>query len=218
MIKIGIYADSITRNRIKIAIIQYLKKININAEISHLSSKNEVLNIFNADNKYNIIIFKRKNELIYIKKISVNYRKEHVQVISGSFENPLINESLDELFFSNNGCGCPHGIYNINTKNTLRFVPHEDIEYFHCSSVESRVFLTNSESEQINQTTQKIKVELSEDYFAECARGYIVNLFNVRKIDKFNKELILNSGSKIPLSKKNYQKTIDILFKAIFGI
>jgi DNA-binding LytR/AlgR family response regulator len=218
MIKIGIYADSITRNRIKISIVQYLKEVNIKAEISYIKSKDEVINIFDTYNKYNIIIIKRKNKLIYTKKFAVNYGKKHVQIISGSLENPLSNENLSELFFSNNGCGCPHGIYSISTQNTLRFVSHEDIEYFHCSRAESMVFLTNSEAEQINQTTQKIKMELSEDYFVECARGYVVNLFNVKKIDKFNKFLILKSGKEIPLSKKNYQETINKLFKAIFGI
>jgi len=149
---------------------------------------------------------------------NIKCSKMHVQILSGSLENPLGNENLSELFFTNNECGCPHGIYSISTQNTLRFVYHEDIEYFHCSRAESMVFLTNNKTEQINQTTQKIKMELSEDYFVECARGYIVNLFNVRKIDKFNQLLILKSRSEIPLSKKNYHETINKFFKAIFGI
>ena len=64
------------------------------------------------------------------------------------------------------------------------------------------VFLANNETEKIKASTKKIKEELSEDYFVNNSRGYLVNLFNVKKIDRVNNEIIFKSGSRIPISRK----------------
>jgi len=63
-----------------------------------------------------------------------------------------------------------------------------------------------------------IKKQLTEDYFINCARGYIVNLFNIKKINKTNNEILLKSGKKIPISKNKFQHVFKIYIKAMNGI
>jgi len=218
MIKIGIYAESIDRKKIKKSITQYLNNTNVEAEINYTRTKDEVLSISNPDGNYNIMIICEGNKIKYIKKNSVNYGKKVVQLTSGVFEGALNNEILDEIILSTIGYGCPQGIYKINSKKMFRLIPHEDIEYFHCSKEESIVFLANNETEKIKASTKKIKEELSEDYFVNSSRGYLVNLFNVKKIDRVNNEIIFKSGSRIPISRKNFQNTIRTLIKTIYGI
>lgn len=217
MIKIGIYAESIDKKKIKKSITQYLNKISIESDINYMKTKDEVLSISNPASKYNIMIICENNEIKYIKKNSVNYKKKVVQLTSGVLDSALSDEILDEIILSANGYGCPHGIYKINDRKTFRLIPHEDIEYFHCSKEESMVFLTNNETEKIFHSAKSIKEELSEDYFINSSKGYLVNLFNVKKIDRVNNEIIFKSGRKIPISRKNFQNTIRMLIKAIYG-
>lgn len=130
----------------------------------------------------------------------------------------MTSEQLNEILFSNNGQDCPPDIYKINNRKTLRLIPHEDIEYFDWNKDKSLVHLTNNETEEIFQSTKEIKKELPGDYFAECARGYIVNLFNIKRIDKTNQEITLKSSKTIPLNRKLFQNLINNLIRFVYGI
>lgn len=217
MFNIGIYANSTERKEIKKTISQCLDEINVVAQISYIRNKSEILNIFNFDHKYNIIIVVEKSNLMYIKKSYTNYGKKVVNITSGFLEKPINNQTLEEILFSSNEYLCPHSIFEINNKKTFRLIPHEDIEYFHWSDGKTVVYLTNNETEEIPQTTKKIKEFLSEDYFAECTKGYLVNLFNLKKINKVNHEIILKSGAIIPISRKNFNNILLMIIKSVFG-
>ena len=131
MITIGIYADSIARKEINIAIIQYLKENHIEGNVSYLRKSHDILNIFDQISKYNIIIISKNNELTYIKRNSSHYVKKTLQLTSGLVDGPLNSENLGELIlseYSYNCYNCPHGSYKINTNKTIRLVPYKDIE------------------------------------------------------------------------------------------
>ena len=218
MITIGIYADSIARKVISIAVVQYLTENHIEGKVSYLRKSHEILNIFDQICKYNIIIINKNNELTYIKRNSSHYVKKSLQITSGLLVSPLNSENLGEIILSENSYNCPHGFYKIDTNKTMRLVPYKSIEYFHWSEGKSILYLTNNETEDISNSVKSIKTELSEDYFVECARGYIVNLYNVKKIDKIKQEITLKSENKIPISRKRFQHTFSMLIKAMYGM
>jgi len=219
MINIGIYADLVERNNIKTSIIKYLENANIEANINYIKTLDALFHdFFQLNNKYNIIITCAENKLKFIKINSVNYGKNVKKLTSGILEFPLSSESIDEMMLADNGHNCPHGIYEINSKKTFRLVPHEDIEYFYRSNGKTMVFMKNNETEEIFQTKKAIKKELAEDYFVDCAKGYIVNIFNIKKIDKINQIITLQSDNKIPISRKKFQYTFRMLIKAKCGI
>ncbi|MBP1925637.1 DNA-binding LytR/AlgR family response regulator [Sedimentibacter acidaminivorans] len=218
MITIGIYADSIDRKKISIAVIQFLKENQIEGKVSYIRKSHEILNVFDQHCKYNIIIISKNNELTYIKRNSSHYVKKSLQLTTGLLVSPLNSENLGEIIISENNYNCPHGFYKIDTNKTMRLVPYKDIEYFHWSEGKSILYLTNNETEDISNTVKRIKTELSEDYFVECARGYIVNLYNVKKIDKINQEITLKSENKIPINRKKFQHTFKMLIKDIYGM
>jgi len=133
-------------------------------------------------------------------------------------EFPLNSENLNEMMIADNGHNCPYGIFKVNTKKTLRLIPHEDIEYFYRSNGKTLVFLKNNETEEIFQSKKVIKKELSEDYFIDCAKGYIVNLYNIMKIDKTNQIITLQSGDIIPINRKKFQYVFREYIKTMCGI
>lgn len=219
MINIGIYADLIERNNIKASIKKYLKDTNLEANVNYIRTLDELLHdFFQLNNKYNIVMTCTEDKLMFIKINSVNYGKNVKKLTSGILEFPLSSEGIDEMMLADNGHNCPHGIYEINSKKTFRLVPHEDIEYFYRSKGKTMVFMRNNETEEIFQTKKAIKKGLAEDYFVDCAKGYIVNIFNIKKIDKTNQVITLQSGNKIPISRKKFQHTFRILIKAKCGI
>lgn len=161
---------------------------------------------------YYIIAYKK----FYIRR---NYVWKNVkQLTSGFLELPLNSENLDEMMLADNWHKCPHGIYEINSKKTFRLVLHEDIEYFYSSNGMTMIFLKNNETEEIFQSKKTIKKELAQDYFVDCEKGYIVNIFNIKKIDKANQIITMQSGEQIPINRRKFQHVFRILIKSKCGI
>ena len=222
MINIGIYANLVERNNIKTSITKYLENSKIEANINFIRTLNELFHdFFQLNSKYNIIITCEENKIKFVKINSIKYGNNNFDVKNltlGILEFPLSIESIDEMMLADNGQNCPHGIYEINSKKTFRLVPHEDIEYFYRSKGKTMIFMKNNETEEIFQTKKAIMKELAENYFVDCAKGYIVNIFNIKKIDKINQEITLQSGNKIPINRRKFQHTFRTLIKAKFGI
>jgi DNA-binding LytR/AlgR family response regulator len=78
--------------------------------------------------------------------------------------------------------------------------------------------LKGGETEEVNKSITKLKVELPEDYFAECTKGYIVNFYNVKKIDRVNHNLVMYSGYKIPISPRRYTDIVRKFMEVMFGM
>lgn len=80
------------------------------------------------------------------------------------------------------------------------------------------IFLKNNETEEIFQSKKTIKKELAQDYFVDCEKGYIVNIFNIKKIDKANQIITMQSGEQIPINRRKFQHVFRILIKSKCGI
>lgn len=219
MISIGIYSAPVERNNIKESITNYLNDNNIKYSISTITTTDELFHdFFQQNSKYNIIITYKENKLMYIKINSINYGKNVKQLTSGLLEFPLNNERLDEMMIADNGYNCPYGIFKVNTNKTFRLVPHEDIEYFYSSKGKTKIFLKNDETEEIKKSKKAIKKELTENYFVDCAKGYMVNLYNIKKIDKTNSIILMQSGDTIPINRKKFQHVFREYIKTMCGV
>ncbi|MFA9422747.1 MAG: LytTR family transcriptional regulator DNA-binding domain-containing protein [Sedimentibacter sp.] len=219
MLNIGILVDPKEKAILTEPIKNYFKQAKVKANIEYIKNYDVLFDtFFLKENGYNVVIIKSNDKFMYIKKISIDYDKNISEMISKPLEFPLDNEKLNELFFYSSKLNCPHGIYKINNKKTIRLVPYEDIDYFHSANKKRKLFLRNGEAEEIFQSNKMIKKQLTEDYFINCARGYIVNLFNIKKIDKINKEILLESGNRIPISKNKFQHVFKTYIKSMNGI
>ncbi len=56
------------------------------------------------------------------------------------------------------------------------------------------------------------------DFFVVCNKGYIINFYNVKKIDRVNHEFVMYSGHKIPISYKKYTDIVGLYIKVMFGL
>lgn len=219
MINIGILANAEERNKIEPQIINYLEEIKVKYNIDYIKNYKLLFKkFFSRENKYNIIIILGNDELTYMKRTSMDYDKNIAETTSGILVLPLDNEKLEEIILSSNNLVCPNGVYIITNRKTTRLVPYVDIEYFCSANNKITLFLRNGETEEIFQSNKMIKKQLTEDYFVTCAKGYIVNLFSIKKINKVNEEILLKSGNIIPISRKKFQHVLKIYIKIMSGI
>ena len=152
-------------------------------------------------------------------KTYYNFDKNYMHMVSGILELPLNIDSIDKKLFNNieSTYCCPYGIYNINNRTVFRKILHEDIEYIQRLNDKSVIFLRNGETEEINKSINKIKTELNEKYFIKCCKGYIVNIFNIEKVNKNTNTIELKSGIKIPLTRKNFQEFLKSYIFSVEG-
>lgn len=218
MLKIGICATPTERKKIKLSLSQYFKKANVDATINYIDNRNNIFNTLYFGYDYSLIIISDSKGLSYIKKISSDYDKKNMKLIYGFLEEPFDSDDCDEIILRSVGHLCPHGVFRVNNSKSFRLVLHENIEYFHWDGNKTILHLLNNETEEISLTIKKIYESLSEPYFVECFKGCIVNLFNIKKIDKVTKELVMKSGTRIPFSRKKYNVIVRSLIQAVYGL
>jgi len=80
------------------------------------------------------------------------------------------------------------------------------------------IFLKDNEKEEINESIKIFIIKLSKIYFANCIKGYIINLYNVKKIDRVNHQLVMKSGNKISISRYKFSDIIRLFIMVMFGI
>lgn len=220
MIKIGIYSNDLTQKKdIKKSMTQYFEDLNIESEISYIKTKSIVLkNITAKFMEFNILIINDGDKIIYIKRNNNSIVKKYDYQTIGWFDSPLNNEKIDEIIFREDNRNCPQGLYNLNTKKIIRAIDYEDIEYFQIINRKTIIYLTDNEVEDTNESFKSIKDKLSEEFFVDCVKGYIVNFYNIKKIDRVNHILIMKSGHKITIGKNNFKYIVRLYFRIIFGI
>ncbi len=75
-----------------------------------------------------------------------------------------------------------------------------------------------NETEIIYESTKSIKRKLPEEFFIDCIKGHIVNLYNIKKIDKLNYILTMKSGNKIQFCRANFKIITRMYFRIVFDI
>lgn len=220
MIKIGLYCGDIEQKKeIKANLNQYFDDLQIEAEIINLRTKTSVLNNVAAGYiDYNIILLCEEDRVTYFKKNIVNHFKSYSNITVGWLSMPFNIDKIEDIIFNEDYHGCPMGVYKLMTNKTIRAMQHGDISFFRWDGDKTVIYLKDNETEEVKQSIKKTKEELPEKYFTECIKGYIINLYNVKKIDKVNHEFVMYSGHKIPISPRKYTLMVSLFIQVIFGI
>ena len=220
MIKIGIYCkDSIQKKEIKNFLKEYFEDMEMESNISYIRTwKNVYNNLAAKFGDYNIMFVCDEGKITYIKRNAPSEFKNYTNITTGWTELPLSSEKIDDVITSKDYHNCPCKVFHLNTMKTIRAITHAEIEYCKKSDRKSVIVLKDNETEEINETLKSLKRKLPEDYFATCLGGYIINLYNIKKIDRANRKIIMNSGHTIPIAKSKNKAFLRIFFKVIFGI
>lgn len=220
MIKIGIFCrDRAHKKEIKSKLKQYFDDLHIEAEVTNIRTKMAALkNIDAAYIDYNIIMLCEDDRVTYFKKNLVNHFRNYSNITVGWLSTPISTDNIEEIMFNEDYHGCPIGVYKLINNKTIRAIPYSDINFFRWNGDKTIIYLKDYETEELKQSIKKIKSELPEKYFAECIKGYIINLYNVKKIDKTKHEFIMHSGHKIPVSSRKYRSIVRLYIEVMFGI
>lgn len=220
MIKIGFYTGNrAEKKELKNKLNDYFSDVNIEAEIIDLRTKTAVLKNIDAEYKdYNIIIQCNDGRVTYYKRNIVNHFKSYCNMTVGWLSMPLDPEKIEEIIFNEDYHSCPAGVYKLITNKIVRAVPYGDISFFRWNGDMTIVYLKDYETEEMRQSIKKVKSQLPERYFVESVKGYIINLYNVKKIDRANNQFIMYSGHKIPISPRKMKSLIRLYMDVMFGI
>ena len=220
MIKIGVYSkDSNQKKEIKRSLKQYFNELNIESEICCIRTKTRALeNLAVIYAEYNIVLLCEENRITYVKRNLVNYMKNYSSQTVGWTDIPVNNDKIDEIIINEDYHNCPHGVYGMNTRKTVRAISYSDIEYCQWMNGKTVIFLKDNETEEINESIKIFKTKLPEIYFVNCVKGYIINLYNVKKIDRVNHQLVMKSGNKISISRYKFSDIIRLYIIVMFGI
>ncbi len=164
-----------------------------------------------------IVIICDGDDIKYVRRSGTVYKNSH-QLDVGWFNGTLNNERIEEIIYSDDTKRCPQGIYKLCSKKVIRAIDYEDIEYFKWENGRTAIYLKDNEIEITIESVKSIKRKLPEDFFVDCISGHIVNLYNIKKIDKSNNILTMKSGNKIPFYKENLKIIIRWYFKIIFDL
>ncbi len=208
MLKIALHCNIQERKEIEPALTAYLTEKNISFEIYHVGSASKFLSDYFFQKDFQLLLICKNKGLSYIIKTYYNFDKNYMHTVSGVLELPLTSDSIEKELFNNieNTYICPYGVYNVSNKTVYHRILHEDIEYIKRVKDKSVIYLRNGDTEVTNKSINKIKKELNEKYFIICCKGYIVNMFNINKANKDTHSIELKSGTKIPLTKRNFQE------------
>lgn len=91
----------------------------------------------------------------------------------------------------------------------------KDILYIESTQHKSAIYLIDGRVEFWNRPLTSLQKELPPQTFCRCHNSYLINLSQVTLIVRY--EATLKDGSAIPVSKKNYGKTLDKYIQYIKG-
>jgi len=219
MLKIALHCDIQSRKQIETVLFQYMNGKNIPFEIYHVGSASKFISDYFFQKDFRLMLIYKNNSLSYIMKTYHNFDKNYMHMVSGILKFPLEIDNMEKELFVNieTTYRCPYGVYNVSTRAAFNRILHEDIEYIRRFKNKSVIYLGNGETEEIGKSISKIKKELNEKYFVKCCKGYIVNIFNIKKVNRDTHTIELKSGVVIPLTKRNFQEFLKAYILSIQG-
>ncbi len=220
MIKIGIYSMNLKQKKeVKNFVEQYFKNLDIETEISYIRTRNIILNNM-TDKKvdFNMMFWCDDEKISCIKRKAMSLLKNYSSLTLCWTELPLDDEKMDHIILDIDNMSCPHKIFPLSTKKILRAISYSDIEYVKKTNRKTVMVLKDNETEELSESIKSLKTKLPEDYFVDCLHGYIVNFYNIKKIDRAKRQIIMKSGQIIPITKSKTKKILRLFFKVIFGV
>ena len=221
MIKIGVYCQDPTHKKEIVNLLkQYFEDLKMEVNLISLRAKVTVLkNITKSFDDYNFVLFCEDDKIIYYKKNLMDHYKNLSNITIGWLNMPLSIDKIDGIILNNEDYhDCPRGIYMLENSKTIRPLLYGDISFCRWNGHKSMIYLKGDETEEVNKSIKKLKKEMPEIYFAESGKGYIINLYNVNKIDKTKHQFVMCTGQRIPISSKKFNSMVSLYIHVMFGI
>lgn len=204
MLKIALYGRLKDQKIIRDILTSPLMENNISFEFYDASNSPEFIKKYLFDNDFRLFIACLDNKTSYIIRSYSDANDSHL--IFGSMSFPPTPDEINEELLKNHDLSgtCPHGEYIIKKSNTKLKILHEDIEYINAENGKTIIHFKSGDTETVSKRMSNVANELNRKYFVKCSNGFMVNVFNVRKIHKVSKDtskIELVSGAEIPLAK-----------------
>jgi DNA-binding LytR/AlgR family response regulator len=128
----------------------------------------------------------------YVKKpLSLNKYKSRVQFV--------MNEYMSL-----------NGFFSFKQKQRLERIPCSEIEYFESNQRTVTVYLRNGKQYTFQAKLDDIQSKVAGINFVRCHQSYLVNMENVRQLDKVNKRFEMVSGDNVDISRRNMSEVQEV--------
>lgn len=125
------------------------------------------------------------------------------EILSGSlyqimkYDCEIIQKSKNQFFY-------------IKTKTQITKIPYSDITYFESNGRQAILHGMNSNNVYAFMAKlDDVLITLPKDIFCRCHQSMLVNLLNVKSLDKSMKQFKLNNGMEVDISKGHYKEVVD---------
>jgi two-component system LytT family response regulator len=89
----------------------------------------------------------------------------------------------------------------INTVDSLKLIRLSDVLYCQAEKSYCRIFLTSGENILVSQNMKNLSIQLGK-YFIKIGKSLVVNCRYIVQIDKKEKKVLLNNGTKLSYTTK----------------
>lgn len=109
------------------------------------------------------------------------------------------------------------GFFSFKQKQKLERIPCSEIEYFESSQRNATVYLRSGKRFTFPAKLDDIESKVPGTIFVRCHQSYLVNMENVRQLDKVNKQFQMVSGGIVDISRRNMSEVQEVFDTFIDG-
>jgi len=185
-----------------IQLAEQLIKENLNPEIIFTTAYND----------YALKAFRLSAIDYLLKPINEAHLGEAIQKIKK--QQPDYNEKKLQTFIDNYENKLPKTI-NIPTTSGYQFIKIETIMYIKADGSYTHIFTTNEKPITVSKNLKYFESALDGySMFIRVHRGYLINVYQMKKFDKQNRgEIIMNDGAIIDLARERRETFFKLLEK-----
>jgi len=117
------------------------------------------------------------------------------------YDCEIIQKSKNQFFY-------------IKTKTQITKIPYKEITYFESNGRQAILHgIDSNKAYAFMAKLDDVAVALPKDIFCRCHQSMLVNLLNVKVLDKSMKQFVLNNGMEVDISKGHYKDAVDTFEK-----
>lgn len=99
--------------------------------------------------------------------------------------------------------------FSFTEKQKIESIPYKEIECFESNQRSITLHLRNSQSYTFAAKLSDIESKVPQSNFIRCHQSYLVNMENIRLLDKINKQLHMTSGRRVDISRRSLSVAME---------
>lgn len=99
--------------------------------------------------------------------------------------------------------------FSFKQKMKFESIPYCEIECFESNQRNVSIYLRNSKINTFAAKLNDIESKVPNTRFVRCHQSYLVNMENIRLLDKVNKQFHMVSGKKVDISRRNMSHVLE---------